>query len=167
MSSSANDMPAFDFQKAVRDLVESVDRNQDYMRKQFDAIDSRFDAIDSRFDAIDSRFGWPTPQRHQRRFQERVEGGVVSQKRNGRTTPERRLTPPKPVNEMGHRFDSRPLRARGCTLTPPDSRRRRAQTVSAALTAFGSSGRGRRESHYPKGDSGCHRPDAIEARHLR
>ena len=55
MSSSAN-MPAFDFQKAVRDLVESVDRNQDYMRKQFDAIDSRFDAIDSRFDAIDSRF---------------------------------------------------------------------------------------------------------------
>ena len=51
MSSSAN-MPAFDFQKAVRDLVESVDRNQDYMRTQFDAIDSRFDAIDSRFDQL-------------------------------------------------------------------------------------------------------------------
>ena len=55
MSSSANDMPAFDFQKAVRDLVESVDRNQDYIRKQFEDIDSRFDDIDSRFDAIDSR----------------------------------------------------------------------------------------------------------------
>ena len=55
MSSSAN-MPAFDFQKAVRDLVESVDRNQNYMRKQFEAIDSRFDAIDSSVKAIDSRF---------------------------------------------------------------------------------------------------------------
>ena len=42
MSSSANDMPAFDFQKAVCDLVESVDRNQDYMREQFEAINSRF-----------------------------------------------------------------------------------------------------------------------------
>ena len=55
MSSSANDMPAFDFQKAVRDLVESVDRNQDYMRKQFEAIDRNQDYTRKQFEAIDSR----------------------------------------------------------------------------------------------------------------
>ena len=52
MSSSANDMPAFDFQKAVRDLVESVDRNQDYMRKQFEAIDRNQDYTRKQFEAI-------------------------------------------------------------------------------------------------------------------
>ena len=36
----------------MRDLVASVDRNRDYMRKQFKAIDSRFKAIDSRFDQL-------------------------------------------------------------------------------------------------------------------
>ena len=57
MSSSANDMPAFDFQKAVCDLVESVDRNQDYMREQFKAINSRQDYMREQFEAINSRFG--------------------------------------------------------------------------------------------------------------
>ena len=52
MSRSVNDTPVFDFQKSVRELVDSVDRNQDYMRKRFDAIDGRFDAIDGRFDQL-------------------------------------------------------------------------------------------------------------------
>ena len=52
MSSSANNVPGYDFQKAVRALVESVDRNQDYMHKQFAYMHKRFDAIDGRFDQL-------------------------------------------------------------------------------------------------------------------
>ena len=52
MSSSANDMPVFDLQKAVLALVESVDRNNDYMHERFEAIDGRFEAIDGRFDQL-------------------------------------------------------------------------------------------------------------------
>ena len=52
MSSSVNNTPVFDLQKAVIALVESVDRNQNYMHEQFQYMRKRFDAIDGRFDQL-------------------------------------------------------------------------------------------------------------------